>query len=349
MNEHSAFETNEFISTNSPLKETKSKIGIETLQEKFELRVDADGVREVLVIGNERPKGCPFKCEGCGVEREAQIVNRELNAEIIKKQIDGIDRHIKMETGTYTESGYHLCIYNYGNVTNPAELSRKNFDLLLDSINQLVPPPKFISINSRGIFVTPELLSHLRDKKLGYNIHFILGIESLTAKGREIFGKKNMHKELQGMFERVNGFNEENDTNFGIDAGFVFLPEFFSEDRREHEKIKKGFFDEIKSFLDQYVGHKTPIRINIHPFYQIPELPYESTADQFDILMETLLELEPLVQIKNETLPDHLKTSMFIGVNDSGYETQAWKIQIIKWKETIERLNTGATLLEPDL
>ena len=344
MNERLGSETNEFISTNRPIKEPKPEVGIETLQEKFELRIDADGVREVVVIGNERPKGCPFKCEGCGVEREAQIVNRELNADIIRKQIDGIDQHIQTKTGTYTESGYHLCIYNYGNVTNPAELSRENFDLLLNNINRLVPPPKFISINSRGIFVTPELLSHLRDKKLGYNIHFILGIESLTAKGREIFGKKNMHKELQGMFERVNGFNEENDTNFGIDAGFVFLPEFFSEDRREHEKIKKGFFHEIKSFLDQYVGQKTPIRMNIHPFYQIPELPYESTADQFDTLMEALLELEPLIQAKNETLPTPLKTSLFIGLNDNGYETHAWKIQIAKWREVIERINKGTSI-----
>ncbi len=123
------------------------------LQEKFETAKDSDGIREVLVIGNERESGCPFKCVGCGVHEEAATESIEENAETIKTQLLKLQEKLKSNEEEYVDEGYHLAIYNYGNVTNKNELSRDNLDLLLEEINRLSPTPSYVSINSRGLYI----------------------------------------------------------------------------------------------------------------------------------------------------------------------------------------------------
>ena len=309
------------------------------LQKKFETRLDADGIRDVLVIGNERPGGCPFKCQGCGVEGEAVKVDTNANAQIISQQIDGMRLQLESDPAAYSEHGYHLCIYNNGNVTNPAELSTDNLTSLLQKIDGLTPRPKYVSLNSRGPFVNEKGLEDLQNLGLQYDIHFILGVETFTEKGKAIYGKPAIDREIQNMFTVVNTFNEAHQTKFGIDAGFVFLPEFYTDDREDTAAIEQGFLNDVTGFVEKYVGHETPIVINIHPFYPMPDLPYESTAQSFDILMEAMVKLEAVIQSRNANLPEHLHASLFIGLNDSGYETSEWESARSKWQAEIDRIN----------
>ncbi len=181
----------------------------------------------------------------------------------------------------------------------------------------------------------------MENKDLDYETHFILGVESSTEKGRIIFGKEKMDTELDGMFDKINNHNEVQNTKFGLDAGFVFLPEFYVDDRSDTEAIKSGFVGEITSFIDKYAGKNVPLRINIHPYYKTHKMPYESATKEFDILMDAMPEIEAVLKEKNESLPEHLRVSVFIGVNDSGYETEEWRKQLEKWKEDIKRINEG--------
>ena len=324
-----------------PPKEVIDAPEVSDLQEKFEMRKDADGIRDVLVIGNERPKGCPFKCVGCGVHEEAAVVDASANARIIAEQIKALEVQMKEKAKDYQESGYHLCIYNYGNVTNPEELSEANLEALLHGMNALDPAPKFVSINSRGRYVNEEVLARLEKMNLQYRIHFILGVETLSEKGKAIYGKPNIDRELANMFDVLNAHNEKNNTAFGIDTGFVFLPEFYTDDRTDRTTISEGFMKDIGGTIEKYGGQKTPLKINIHPFYEIPGMPYSSTAEHFDILMETLLKLEAETKQKNVSLPETLRTTFFIGLNDTGYETPEWEKAKAKWQTDIDRINLG--------
>lgn len=325
-----------------PQETVEKKAEVADLQERFETRRDADGIRDVLVIGNERPGGCPFKCQGCGVEGEAVKVDSRANAGMISQQVDDMKRRLEKDPVAYSEHGYHFCIYNNGNVTNPAELSTDNLTSLLQQIDGLTPLPKYVSLNSRGPFVNEKGLKDLQDLGLQYDIHFILGVETFTEKGKAIYGKPAIDREMQKMFTVVNAFNEAHQTKFGIDAGFVFLPEFYADDRADSTAIAQGFLDDVGGFIEQYVGRETPIVINIHPFYPMPKLPYESTAQSFDILMEAMVKLEAVIQSRNANLPEHLRASLFIGLNDSGYETPEWQLARSQWKTEVDRINQGS-------
>ncbi len=321
---------------------TEKKSDVSELQEKFEeTRMDADGIRDVLVIGNERRGGCPFKCQGCGVQGEAVQVDTGANAQIISEQIDEMRRKLESNPTEYQEHGYHLCIYNNGNVTNPKELSAENLTLLLYRINELVPPPKYVSLNSRGPFINEKGLQDLQNLGLKYDIHFILGVETFTEKGMEIYGKRGIGEETERMFTTINEFNKANGTRFGMDVGFVFLPEFYADDREDKPAIEQGFLDDVEGFTEKYVGRETPIMINVHPFYPMPNLPWKSTASCFDTLMEAVIKFESEVQARNASLPEYLRASVFIGLNDSGYETPEWLAARSKWQADIDRINRG--------
>ena len=325
----------EFLSipTQKPEQEAIStpESSLERLNASFESRVDTHGVREVILISNERPGGCPFHCTACGVHEEAVTVRPEENRRIITDQIHAFSLRLEQDKERYEHLGYHLCIYNNGNTTNPEELSKESLDALLEQIDSLSPAPSYISIDSRGPYVTEPLLEYLDSKRLGYRIHFILGVETQSEKGKRIYGKAGINKELGKMFGRIDTFNENHGTRFGIDAGFVFLPEFYTDDRSDTEAVRQGFKNELLSFVDTYAGQHTPLRINIHPFYPIAKLPYRSSADSFDSLMAVVAEVNAEIARKNATLPEHLRISVFIGVNDSGYETEEWKTALEKW------------------
>lgn len=315
---------------------------VANLQENFETRRDADGIRDVLVIGNERPGGCPFKCQGCGVEGEAAKVDASANARVISEQVQEMQRRLEENPAPYEEHGYHLCIYNNGNVTNSAELSVTNLELLLNQINGLKPPPRYVSLNSRGPFIHERDLKRLQSMGLQYDIRFILGIETFSEKGKTIYGKPGIEQETEKMFATIDAFNAKSNTRFGMDVGFVFLPEFYTDDRTNKNEMEQGFLRDVQTFVDRYVGRNTPTAINIHPFYPMSKLPYESTASCFDTLMEAVIQLKALVEAKNAALPEHLHASLFIGLNDSGYETPEWQLARSKWKTEVDRINQGS-------
>jgi len=308
------------------------------LQENFDLTRDVDGIREVIVIGMERKEGCPFFCKGCGVHEDAAIVSPMENKKVILDQVSVISKNLKNKS---FRKGYHVLVYNYGNVTNKAELCTDNLNLLLDELNKLEIQPKYVSLNSRGVFITEKLLNSLKRKKMGFSIHFILGVETLSENGGRIYGKIGIRQELKKMFGVINKFNIKEKTHFGIDAGFVFLPEFYTNNRKDHSKIKKGFINDIKEFVDNYVGKRTPIRLNIHPFYAIKNLPYKSVINEFDLFMETMKEVRKIVAKKNKETPKSYKTTLYIGVKDDGYETPKWKKELNKWAHDIEKMNTS--------
>ena len=78
----------------------------------------------------------------------------------------------------------------------------------------------------------------------------------------------------------------------GIDAGFVFLPEYYTKDRKNNKKILEGFLGDIREFISLYCGKKTPIKINLHPYYQVPNLSHKSAADKIHILIKAVKELQ---------------------------------------------------------
>lgn len=311
---------------------------VERLQDSFSFRNTADGGRAVMVIGNEREKGCPFRCKGCGVHEHAVITSKQDNATIIEHQVDAIARELAPNEQD-TESDYHMYVFNNGNITNKQELSRDNLSLLLQKINGLRPQPDYVGINSRGQFVNEELLSFITDMNLGYDVRFVLGTESLTEKGGEIYGKPHMKKELGDMFNTIDEFNEHNNTQFGIDMHFVFLPEFYADDRNDQDAVQIGFVNDIMTAIDSYTGKHTPIKININPYYKMDTLQYESTFDFLGIIVEGIKEVNK--RIEEKEFPDHLKPSIFIGIEDPGYETDEWTRALAAHRDEIERLNSG--------
>lgn len=301
-------------------------------------RVDHDGIREVLVIDNERVGGCPFQCEGCGVKGEAKIVSAEENKARIGQVVDQFALKLTEHKAGYSEQGYHLCIYNFGNVTDKKELSKDNFYFLLQRLSALDPLPEYVSINSRGDFVDEELLSDIAAKQLPYRVHFILGVETFTERGQAIYGKKNIGMEADTMVATIQHYNKEHGTNFGMDINLVFLPEFYlaeNDSRAGHEtEIQSGFSADVQRLLN-YGDQGMPIRINLHPYYKSTTgkaLPYTGVDQQFGLFMQSVAGALTQLDHKQDIV-------IFVGVEDSGYQTAGWKEQLAIWGGAIQRIN----------
>ena len=321
----------DFLILNNYLVKVKSK-HLRELQNIFSnYRIDADGIREVIVIGNERTEGCPFRCIGCGVHEDAEIVSQEENKAIISEQITNLEYRIKNNQSKYVKHSYHLSVYNYGNITDHEELSEENLNYLFDLVSNMKLLPTYVSLNSRGVFITSKLLNFIKNKHLEYNVNFIIGVESMTEKGAGIYGKPDIKQEFARMFDITSDFNNVNKTNFGLDVGFVFLPEFYTENRMNTQIIKKGVENDIDEFVNLYVGKNVSLKITVHPFFKTPSLSFESTENFLDILKEAVDEISKKLNLINQNIPQHLLNSIFIGTLDSGYETKEWKNELDKW------------------
>jgi radical SAM superfamily enzyme YgiQ (UPF0313 family) len=302
-------------------------------------RIDGDGYREVITIGNESPDGCPFKCRVCGVHNDAMIVSDEQNKEIIFKEISMLNSKIQNNIKEYEQKKYHLLVYNFGNITNIKELSLSNFHHLLHEIEMLIIKPTYLSINTRGKFVTNELLNYIKNKALSYNVSFIFGVESLTQKGSRLYGKTDIINEFNTMFNLINNFNINKEAEFGLNVGFVFLPEFYSDDRTNIKMIKDGFSAELRNFITKYVGKNVPVKISIHPFYVVKNCSFKSSANFINILIEEVKKVCENLFILNKSLPKHLQSHIFIGLQDKGYKDEEWKEVLTKYKNEIEQIN----------
>jgi hypothetical protein len=311
----------------------------------FKEKIDTDGIRDIITIGNERKGGCPFSCVGCGVHDDVFLTSEKLNRTYIQTAIDALKNKLIQNKEKVKMYGYHLCIYNQGNITNKEELSRENLAFLLKGLSNLNSPPNYISLNSRGVFINQELLNQINSLYLPFRTHFIIGVESLSNRNEAIYGKKNMVQEVENIFLILKDNNQKvgQKQPFGIDASFVFLPEFYleeNESRMDKNKIEQGFVTDISSFINRYSGEGVPIKINLHPYYKIPSLPYEDSCDSFVEFMKGVIKLiSDLRRNEKKIFSEKEKTTIFIGLQDSGYEKEAWNKVFSTWSSLIDKLN----------
>jgi len=304
--------------------------------------MDADGLRETIYLGNERAGGCPFRCKGCGVHDNFKLVTKAENRRIILSEINALILRRKNFLQKYKKNKCHVIVYNSGNVTSFEELSKANFVYLLKSLKKLSPVPQIVALNSRGGFVNDNLLQLLSDLDLPYRVDFDIGVESLTKRGMNIYGKNNIDKEFARMFNIIKNYNFKNAERFGIMANFVYLPEAYlneNESRKGNlKKIRVGFVNEIISFAKNYSNRGVPLRINLHPFYFVKGLPYEdSNLDDFMGAMKVInIKLDKM----NESIKKGpMKVSVFIGIQGRAYKRDNWTKQIKKWGGKIKLLN----------
>lgn len=289
---------------------------------KFSQRKDQNGLRIIFQLKNESK--CPFNCRFCNVNKLPLL-----------KPINNIGTFIR-QYKKYSKSIheiYHPLIYNFGNATNPKELSKNTLDFILNTFDndKLV---KFVSINSRESFATPELLNYLVNKKLKFPIHFILGVETFSKNIIKILGK-NTAGELEKFTKKLKLYNEKYAKKFnkqyifGLDVSLLFLPELYlrkNETRKNFQKIKEGIKSDLKQLLS-VSEPSVPMEINIHPFCQVESLSYRDAP--MNILIKMLPELQRIINGSG------IKTHLFVGVEGSGYK----KLLFQKWKKVINGFN----------
>ena len=56
--------------------------------------------------------------------------------------------------------------------------------------------------------------------------------------------------------------------------------------------------------------------------------------------MKIIKEMQKIIANKNKGIPERFKTSIFIGVQEHGYETPEWKKELKKWNTEIKKINT---------
>ena len=297
----------------------------------FNIRIDRNGLRPVYNLGNELGN-CPFQCAFCGVGNSPQVTEEE--------NIKNFDI-LYGEFSNRLQGRYHPVIYNQGNCTNPREFSWKTLRHILNRFRD-DPDVAYVSINSRECYVSTQLLENLVSLELTYPVHFILGIESFSPRTLELLGK-DTGNELQRLNEKLKPFNlqpvSEQGTKaytFGLDVNLVFLPELYlgqGECRDGNESaIKSGWINEIQYLLNA-IDPLVPVEINLHPYYRVKELPYES-AD-LDIFMNALPEINRIVEAADFNHSPHI----FLGVEGSGYDSHAYQQTLARWTPVIDEFN----------
>lgn len=276
---------------------------------RFPLRRDRNGVRAVYKLGNEGGP-CPFACTFCGVGNSPRVDPAENRARFDRLFADYSSR---------IDEPYHAAIFNEGNVPNPREFSRETLQHVLGTLAQDAKV-QFVSLNSRESTATAESLKFIRDLELPFPIHFIFGLETLSGRGREILGKDN-EGELERFLAKLKTFNGETGPVsprkpylFGLDINLVFLPEIYlkpGEERCGREsQIHDGFLEEFRSLLSQ-LDATVPCQINIHPYYEVPSLPYRD-ADLLQLL-RILPDLQGALEEYNEQ-QQGARVDLFLGV-----------------------------------
>ena len=202
----------------------------------------------------------------------------------------------------------------------------------------------YVSINSRLKYATHKLLRSLMAQNLSYPIHFIFGLETLSPQIANILGKKNSG-EFQRFITRLRSYNQANKSkhqgsyNFGLDVNLVFLPEIYlanNEKRAGNEiKIARGMKEELEQLLS-LIDPLVPIEINLHPYYKVQELPYESLDLEF--FMQQIPVLQAIIDKHNHLEPEK-QTHLFIGMEGGDYSQPAYQARLPRWKEQIDIFN----------
>ncbi len=314
---------------------------------QFSSKKDQNGLRYGISLDNEG--GCPFKCPGCGVHENSRIVSPAENRKTIAHEIAGLKSKLEEDRIGNSQS-YHIIVYNSGNVASPRELSVENLVYLLQQLSTLEQKPVIVTLNTRGVYVTSGLLDTLHSLDLSYRVDFNFGVETLTERGRSIYGKPQIANELAQVFGTLREYNERYNSTFGLMVNFVYLPEAYLEEgeaREGHvEKVNEEFVMEIGNFLAIHANHYIPLRINLHPFYRVATLPYDDSS--LDDFMRAAICINALVDTQNTLITEQtLHVSMFVGVQDRGYETKKWVDQIKRWQHVIDAINSRQLHFDP--
>lgn len=275
----------------------------------FPLRRDRKGMRVVYRLGNEWGP-CPFACTFCGVGNSPRVAPEENRTRF--------DR-LFADYAAHISEPYHAAIFNEGNVTHPREFSRETLRYVLDAFVR-DPKVQYVSLNSRESTATVGALEFLRDLELPFPVHFIFGLESYSARGRELLGKKN-EGELERFLVKLDTFNRKGGPGdlrkpygFGLDINLIFLPEVFLAPGEERggreEQIHRGFLDEFRLVLTR-LNPAVPCQINIHPYYAVPSLPFRD-ADLLQLL-RILPDLQSAVNEHNARISG-TRVDIFVGV-----------------------------------
>ncbi|PWU19370.1 MAG: hypothetical protein C5B49_05900 [Bdellovibrio sp.] len=306
-------------------------------------RLDGDAYRLALTLPRIDQCSLRKSCSGCGVWRgSADLVPVGEIAPIIDQRLKSFGRQIN----EYRRSGHRInvSLYNRGNVANPRELPADQFDRLLDRFSQMLAPLDTVAISTRGLYVTDEILSRIQSRNPGFLIDFNIGVETTSERGRELFGKSKIDREFDTLFKRISSFNSQHRANFGLTVNFIYLPESYLKPGEKREgnvaKINDGFHQEIMRFVDLYGNKDVRLKINLHPFYRVPDAAIESSdLDQF---MPAALEILRSLRIFNRNVDRReLQVTVFIGVQDQGYENPDFEEKIERWRDAIFRFNRG--------
>ena len=305
----------------------------------FPLRRDRAGWRAVYKLGNERGR-CPFQCKFCGVGNSPRVTSAENMA-----LFDALHaRHLATLDGPY-----HAAIFNRGNVTDRGAFSQATLDHVLETFVR-DPRVTCLSLNSREVTATADVLDELAARQLPCPLHFIFGQESFTRNAQLILGKNNQG-ELERFIEKLQPYNtacpptpERKKHVFGLDVNLVFLPELYldlGESRHGHEeKIAAGFAAEVRQLLA--LAHPlVPIHINLHPFYPVASLPYEP-ADLF-MLVRMLPVLQQLVDTHNRRSKAN-PTQLFVGVVFATQPDTATAPRLVRLQALLDEFNRTGRL-----
>jgi len=299
------------------------------LNNPFSLRKDQCGQRPIYYLGNELGD-CPHNCTFCDVGHSQKVTaadNIELFFELHKQFMRLI------------EGPYHPLIYNQGNITNPLEFSESSLQRILQEFNK-DPRIGYVSLNSRSCYITHALLRLLISYDLTFPIHFIFGLESFSDRAKVLFGK-NTTGDIHQLIDILRPYNQSTggkirgDYRFGLDVNLVFLPEMYlkeGESRAGNEQaIAAGMRWELEQLLSS-IDPSVPVEINLHPYYAVEKLPFESIDLSF--FMNELPALQALVNKHNQINTDR-RTHLFVGLEGGGYDQN----HLLNWVGQVEKFN----------
>ncbi len=314
----------------------------------FPLRVDRNGYRPVYKLGNEGGN-CSFGCKFCGVGKAPRVTSAQNIA-----LFDLLHARYLPEIA----GPYHPAIFNRGNVTDPKAFSPATLNHIL-GVFEKDARVQYVSLNSREVTATAEVLDALAVRRLPFPVHFIFGQESFNASALRVLGKNNQG-EMERFVEKLKRYNQQHESGdggkrylFGLDVNLVFLPEVYleaGESRNGCEsKIAQGLADDLRKLL----GHTdplVPVQVNIHPYYEVESLPYKR-ADLF-MLLRILPTLRQIVEEHNRKL-GVWQTHLFVGVVllSSGADRKADLEQanrVLLLQTAIDRFNRTGWLLKTD-
>lgn len=297
----------------------------------FRVRRDRIGYRPVFALGNTLGR-CPMACTFCSVQARSRTSPNEARVRFEAQLCAYLP---------YLDGPYHPLIYNQGNVTNPAEFPHELLDHVLERFRSDTRV-RFVSVNSRERFATPDLLRWMADKCLPFPVHFIFGQESFSLRTGDVL-EKHVDGELGRFRDKLLPFNTKEPT-FGLDVSLLYLPELHlrpGETRSDQPDAGiVGLERDLRTLLLEVLPD-IPLEVNIHPFTRVAGLPWD------DVDLARLVGALPRLQkVVNEhgLCPRASTANLFLGAEGIGYDTPTWRMALMRWRKAIDTFNVTGRL-----